>query len=337
MLLVLGFHLNLPGLFRVGWVGVDLFFVLSGFLISGLLFSDYQKYGEIRLKRFWVRRAFRIIPPLYAFLAVMAAFSFALIRPFPWRNFAASASFSLDYLGNATQGFIGHTWSLGIEEQFYLSLPLLLAGLIALRRLHLLLPIALLIGLACFLFRLHDPHFQYAHLRIDALFVGVLLRYLHDFKPDMFGKASGHYVLVPGLLFFIPAFLLKPQAGFTHSLNYSLIAGCCGCLLAWSIAHDTYRFWNLLPLKLLAALGFYSYSVYLWQQPITLIIMEAFPHSIVAIALGFALAISTGIAMARLIEMPALAMRERLGAGNTDDDMRATPASPRAPQSPYFA
>ena len=92
MLLVLGFHLNLPGLFRVGWVGVDLFFVLSGFLISGLLFSDYQKYGEIRLKRFWVRRAFRIIPPLYAFLAVMAAFSFALIRPFPWRNWGSGLS-----------------------------------------------------------------------------------------------------------------------------------------------------------------------------------------------------------------------------------------------------
>jgi len=68
-----------------------------------------------------------------------------------------------------------------------------------------------------------------------------------------------------------------------------------------------------------------------------LITMEAFPHSIIAIALGLLLAISTGIAMAKLIETPALAMRERLGAGKKDDDMRATPTSPRAAQSPYFA
>ena len=71
VLFIVLFHVNVPFFNKGGWIGVDLFFVLSGFLISGLLFHDFQKLGKIRLGRFWFRRAFKILPPLYVFLAAM--------------------------------------------------------------------------------------------------------------------------------------------------------------------------------------------------------------------------------------------------------------------------
>ena len=80
ILFVIFQHGNILEFFnRAGWIGVDLFFVLSGFLISGLLFGEYQRRGSIQLKRFYIRRGFKIYPAFYVFLAVTA-----LIQYFPF-------------------------------------------------------------------------------------------------------------------------------------------------------------------------------------------------------------------------------------------------------------
>ena len=112
VVLVLGRHLSLPtksGIFldawrTGGWVGVDLFFVLSGFLISGLLFREYQQQGRIHLKRFLVRRGFKIYPPYYVLVAVTLFVFVSEGRPISNRHLLGTLFFLNNYLG----GLWGH-------------------------------------------------------------------------------------------------------------------------------------------------------------------------------------------------------------------------------------
>ncbi len=107
--------------------GVDLFFVLSGFLISGLLFSEFQKSGEIRVGRFLVRRAFKIYPAFY-FLFFFSTIGFFVLSHghLPATNkVIGEATFTQNYVDSLW----GYTWSLAVEEHFYLFLPLLLLAM----------------------------------------------------------------------------------------------------------------------------------------------------------------------------------------------------------------
>ena len=106
--------------------GVDLFFVLSGFLISRLLFAEYKSTRALSLKRFWIRRGFKIYPAFYAFLIVTTVF--VLAERFPMKLFFGEIFFLQNYLPH----IFTHTWSLAVEEHFYIALPLLLLLLIRL-------------------------------------------------------------------------------------------------------------------------------------------------------------------------------------------------------------
>src|SRR5437867_7890621 len=110
---------------KIGWAGVDLFFVLSGFLISGLLFSEYKKYGRIDVKRFWIRRGFKIYPPFYALMFLTILYS--LIR---YRTVSRAVLGDVFFLQNYISCIWTHGWSLAVEEHFYVLLPLLLLMMI---------------------------------------------------------------------------------------------------------------------------------------------------------------------------------------------------------------
>jgi peptidoglycan/LPS O-acetylase OafA/YrhL len=146
VVLVLLFHLRVPG-FSAGFLGVDVFFVLSGFLITTLLLTEFEKTGRISLPEFWARRARRLLPALLVLLLVVAAVVWAE------GTFTERTSIRGDLL--ATTGYVAnwhliqtssyfadigvdspleHTWSLAIEEQFYLLWPLLVLGLAAIGR-----------------------------------------------------------------------------------------------------------------------------------------------------------------------------------------------------------
>ncbi|HEX4406503.1 MAG TPA: acyltransferase, partial [Polyangia bacterium] len=119
VLLVLGRHMYVTMFWmRTGWMGVDLFFVLSGFLVSGLLFAEHQKYGKLNVVRFWVRRAFKIYPAFYFLLIVSA------VTGFHQKGWLLADVF---FFQNYVPGWWHHTWSLAVEEHFYLLAPLLLA------------------------------------------------------------------------------------------------------------------------------------------------------------------------------------------------------------------
>src|SRR6185437_7330176 len=174
---------------RCGWAGVDLFFCLSGFLIGGLLFDEFRRRGHIDLKRFYIRRAFKIWPSYLLFVAV-AIFAHALISVSPsspvtlgsflatcWPNFLHVQN----YFGTPWQ----HTWSLAVEEHFYLLLPVLFLFLMRRKTDEPFKPIPLLlilVAIGCLILRLiaarHRPFIYYrhiypTHLRIDSLLAGV--------------------------------------------------------------------------------------------------------------------------------------------------------------------
>lgn len=114
---------------RCGWIGVDLFFVLSGFLVSGLLFREYKQHGNIRLSRFFVRRGLKIYPAFYLFLAVIVGLGLYRGEGVPLSSILAAAFFVQNYAPNLF-GTWSHTWSLAVEEHFYLLVGILLAVLL---------------------------------------------------------------------------------------------------------------------------------------------------------------------------------------------------------------
>jgi peptidoglycan/LPS O-acetylase OafA/YrhL len=319
ILLVICFHLQIPYIGLTTQAGVDLFFVLSGFLISGLLLRDYREYGTLRLKRFWVRRAFKILPPLYTYLLVLLVVTWS---PRTWNGFLSGVFFCMNY--RPVGGMFRHTWSLSVEEQFYLLLPVLLFVLFKWipKPLNKLPWVLAVIIVAVNLMRIFIPdpgfeHFYNGHfeLRADPLFCGVLLRYVHDYWPTWLHKFS-RFVLVPGLLFWVPWVLVRTQATshLTQCLLYTgTVLGCC-CLLAWCLAHNASPLWRWIPIRVVAFIGFYSYSIYLWHYPV----FNCVNHfnfqrsaSLSLYAVGLIGSIALGIGMAKAVELPAIRIRER--------------------------
>jgi peptidoglycan/LPS O-acetylase OafA/YrhL len=131
---VVGFHF---GVVPPGWVGVDIFFVISGFLITTLLLEESQRLGRISVRRFWARRALRLGPALLCAIAFAFALSW-LCTSAARHDTATGLPWVLLYSGNWVRaigpnslGLLGHTWSLAIEEQFYLLWPLVCVVLVA--------------------------------------------------------------------------------------------------------------------------------------------------------------------------------------------------------------
>jgi peptidoglycan/LPS O-acetylase OafA/YrhL len=141
IVLVVGYHALIPG-FHGGFIGVDVFFVISGFLITRNLLSESTRTGRVALMTFWAKRIRRLVPALALMVVVVVALALIVLPSLDWPSVADQARAALLYVSNlvfarqATDYFGGdistslflHTWSLGVEEQFYLLWPLLVGG-----------------------------------------------------------------------------------------------------------------------------------------------------------------------------------------------------------------
>ncbi len=119
-------HQSLRELEYAGPLGVQIFFVISGYIITMLLLREHQRNGRISLAAFYVRRAFRILPPLWLMLGTTFVFASLGYIHVEHRSFAMASLFLCNMQPNSCSWFTGHTWSVAIEEQFYLVWPLLL-------------------------------------------------------------------------------------------------------------------------------------------------------------------------------------------------------------------
>jgi peptidoglycan/LPS O-acetylase OafA/YrhL len=344
VILVLGRHGVMEGVWKeTGWAGVDLFFVLSGFLISGLLFSEYKKKESIDLLRFFIRRGFKIYPAFYLMLLttfVVAASYGVYVAPGVWLR-------EILFFQNYKHGIWRHTWTLAVEEHFYLLLPLFLLALIRLskNRSNPFRSIPYVYGaLATVIlamryatanqqgFRFEDaPKVLFpTHMRIDALFFGVVLGYLHHFQPEFIPnllKSRKNRLFIQAATAICLSCILATyeESRFMLSFGLTLVQLGFGGVLVLSLYAQlptTATFWSALGRRVgnaFAYVGEYSYSIYLWHVAIVAhalgVIVAVVPVHLgptVQTVVYVALSIGVGILMTRIVEFPALALRNRL-------------------------
>jgi peptidoglycan/LPS O-acetylase OafA/YrhL len=317
-----------------GSIGVDVFFVLSGFLVSGLLFREYQKNGNIKLGRFLIRRGWKIYPPLWT----LVAFSL-LIWDFGWwdgfsrRGLIAETLFLQNYIG----GLWFNTWSLGVEEHFYFLLAGLVLFLLHFRsknhrhqaRPFSFIPVIFVviagICLAARIIRSHHMtanfYFYASDCRIDELMFGVLLSYgWHFSENDRFRDLACRWrvsFLALGILCMAPAFIW-PIEKFTW---VPVFQGMLVSLGAGMLILGVLSFSNLerIPLmKSVGKLGTYSYSAYLWHGPFVVLGLGwcqvhfgSHWKDWIEFLVSFSCTWLLGIVAARLVEIPVLHVRER--------------------------
>jgi peptidoglycan/LPS O-acetylase OafA/YrhL len=343
ILLVLGRHAEVTDLWsRIGWCGVDLFFVLSGFLISGLLFQEYKRFGDIHLKTFWLRRGLKIYPAFYACTLVqtliyLLMFGRALGTRLVMHRFLIDATFLSSYF----EGVSGHMWSLAVEEHFYFVLPVFLLILMRLRGkkedpFSSIPVVFLLIAIGSLLLRMaakpasQGDYYSFllpTHLRMDGLFCGVTVGYLFHFKPLLLARVARWPLLIAGVMLLAPVYYLTIE--YWHMYTWGLTCTFLGfaCILIWAI-HVPFQPGHILafPVSLFARIGFYSYSIYLWHWLIIFYLRPYFRHKCMttgspvawssAMESGqwwfcVAFSIIVGMAMAVVIEQPAIRLRDR--------------------------
>jgi len=332
VLLVMGRHIYWPAdanpvtadffsIRRGGWIGVDIFFVLSGFLVSGLLFNEYKNTGSLRIGRFLIRRALKIYPAFWCLLlptilVFVLISNHAGVSP-PFRGIFGELLFMQNYIGRLW----GHTWSLAIEEHFYIGFALFLA-IAKVEWVPRLCVYTFVFCLAMrFLASTQDFRFDAVmiptHFRIDSLMAGVYLSYgVHFYRLDYFLRrvktwiffAMGVTLLLPAFIFTLETTWWIPVFGLTLFYVGSM-----------SLVYGAYRIRSI-PKKMrgLQRLGAGSYSIYLWHLSVGnmlapfLLQMLGIKDYWAYLAAYFIGALALGLWMARLIENPVLRIRNRV-------------------------
>lgn len=299
-----------------GWAGVDLFFVLSGFLVSGLLFEEYGKTGRVDYRRFFWRRGLKIYPAFFTLVVLYGVFEY-LVGTFTWKGLLGEVLFIQNYYASLWN----HTWSLAVEEHFYLLIGLTVTWLAGRRRMHLIPSIALGILAGCLLFRCLERAVSgtlndYAtHLRMDSLMFGVLLSYFyHTNRAELEGflKRVRPIVLPAAFISFITLVVFPFGHIYWQTVGYSMLYLAFGSLMLYALPMRA----NLVT-RVLAFVGIHSYSVYLWHMFVKRVFSFLRKDGCLVLPWGLEFSayvigsIGLGILMAKLVEFPVLRFRDR--------------------------
>ena len=340
-----GHWLPLSGLWaRFGWTGVDLFFVLSGFLVGGLLFKELRARGKIDVGRFLIRRGLKIWPPYFGYLAFVAG---VLL----WETHGQAGEVGRRLLPNVlqVQNYFGtprlHTWSLAVEEHFYLLLPLVLLLSLRVRAGRVDVPsmplIALLLLACCTTWRCYLAYHKRpflgedlltpTHLRIDSLFWGVLLAYLYHFRAEAlhdFVVRRRKVLFFVGLTLVCPMMVLRVKdVPFVPGIGAAMLTVGYGCILSSMLYVPVGkgicgRIVFSPAGRFLAFIGTYSYSIYLWHYEVSGYMVTLVQQGLLAqmppegrwfclMTVYLSLSLTLGLIMAWLVEKPTLVLRNR--------------------------
>jgi peptidoglycan/LPS O-acetylase OafA/YrhL len=285
VLAVVAFHFEVPAVFG-GFVGVDIFFVISGYLITGIIQSEV-KSGTFSFAQFYERRVRRLLPALYAMVALMAIPSFHYLltseRQEFFRSVAAVVTFTSNFFFWFQTGYFDHaavekpllhTWSLAVEEQFYLALPLLLWGLLRFARGRNVLPLAIgVLGLASFALsiwlmrtdRSANAFFMSPPRAWEFLVGGLIATPGFPVLRHALAQQSARGIAL--VLIAIPIFSLRQGPGFP---GFDALTPCIGAaMFIWSgIGVPTLKRNPYSPLNAAKFFGQISYSLYLWHWPL---------------------------------------------------------------------
>jgi len=322
---VMAFHFA-PATGIPGDLGVTLFFVLSGFLITSLLRREWRERESVSLRDFYLRRVLRIFPAYYAFLGGVAILMLASGRSWPPGQGWAALVFMTDYydaLVHDSSSSIAHLWSIGTEEKFYLLWPLAFMILARKGRAFALYSLGFTVAAiaiwrsAGLLFL--DGTVEYAYhafeTRADSLVIGCLLSFALESKVGSRAAASvSAYWWMPLLTIVAIAVVRLPVSSanlFHYSAGFTVEAALAAVLIVQLMLLSASWPWRWLELPGTRYLGRISYPLYLWH-PIAWFVGSALPIppvlQVFAMVLG-----SIGLASASyyLVEKPFLRMKRR--------------------------
>ena len=272
--------------FKGGFIGVDIFFVISGYLITSIILKELVTTGSFSFKHFYERRIRRILPALLFVMLASLPFAWMYLLPSSFVDFSKSILYSLGFSSNfyfhysgqqygAESGLLKpflHTWSLSVEEQFYILFPLILLITFKYFRkylVHILIGgFVVSLGLAEWTSRNYPSvSFYFLHTRMWELLVGSILAYFEIIN----GKRSENKILnsilsIIGLLLIVLTIIFF-KTYFSHPSLHSLPAVIGVCLIIW-FSDPSGIVVRLLSKKLFVGIGLVSYSLYLWHYPI---------------------------------------------------------------------
>lgn len=317
-----------------GWMGVDLFFVLSGYLITGILLKSLRRPNGYR--NFIVRRALRIFPLYFLCLSIFIAFIFFQKDRASWNLMRSwgGVSWFLIYLGNFRAAWVNSLppvlsfaalWSLQVEEQFYVLFPIAVARLSLKNFRHFLIAtiaLAPILRFAMLLFSPHNSIAAYALMpcRMDALAMGAWVAAadrLPRASHARFAFLAG--AVVAGAIFF--ASLGNPAGSaygiWMQSAGYSAVDFTCAALLCWILASRESGRAAWLRFRPLTYTGQIAYGLYLLHEPASAIARRVLgnveTHSVLSVPITLVSAFAVAALSWRFFESPFLALKDRLG------------------------
>ncbi|CAB3768587.1 acyltransferase family protein [Paraburkholderia humisilvae] len=325
--LVALFHFQTPG-FNGGFIGVDVFFVISGYLMTAIIVGRLDK-ARFSLWDFYVARFTRIVPALAALGAVLMVFGWFYLDPHAYKVLAEHTGASLAFISNfvfwreagyfdvsSQAKWLLHTWSLGVEWQFYMVYPiiLMLGARVFGNKRGVYQVLLVLIGLVSFaldpvIARNHpEANFFLLPTRAWEMVVGGLV--MLNAERFVLGARTAATLQAIGLAAIMGAGLF-----FTDAYDWpgvmTLVPVFGAALVILSAANDS-AFSTFMPLQLL---GRWSYSIYLWHWPLTVLIhyLDLPSHNPEVITIGLALSVLLGFISYELVERRASGLRDRFG------------------------
>ena len=272
--------------FKGGFIGVDIFFVISGYLITSIILKQLLTTGLFSFKYFYERRIRRILPALLFVMLISLPFAWMVLLPTSFLDFSKSILYSLGFSSNFYFHYSGqqygmengllkpflHTWSLSVEEQYYVLFPVVLLVSFKYFRKYLvhILVVGFIIslGTAEWTSRNYPSiSFYFIHTRMWELIAGSILAYF-EITLGYRSKNQTLNLLLPGIgLFLIGHSILFFNDVMFHPSFYTLSPVIGVCLIIWFANRDE-LITKLLSTKLFVGIGLISYSLYLWHYPI---------------------------------------------------------------------
>jgi peptidoglycan/LPS O-acetylase OafA/YrhL len=315
-----------------GTHGVNLFFAISGLLITSRLLEEWDTSSRVSLKRFYTRRAFRILPPALLYLGVVALLGVLGLLPVVWSEFVAATLFFRNYLPvilgpNGAGFFTSHYWSLGVEEHFYLFWPALL--LLAGRKRAL--PVAIVIAVLVAVWRhfeawreimlynaIQPTYFARSDTRIDSIMWGVVAA-LALSRPEVRAFVERYLSTIVYLAFVALYGAIVYRYGTRPTFWEASIVP---VLIVGTVLRPQTMLGRVLENPAMRWIGRLSYSLYLWEfffvyypgVPSTLGVWQTFPLNLIA-------AVVCATASYYLVERPLVRVGHRLAPAMARDAM----------------